>query len=200
MTAGGVSPLPADQPDIVDRKAEHIRINLEEDVAAKGVTTGFERYRFAAPRAPRDRSRVGDAGDRLPGTPARRPPPLLLHDRRHDPCAPDQPHPGGGGAAPPGGHGAGLVPGAPGAPRGAPHLRRPRPLPRRAPAGQPGSGPAQSRGGDRRLPADRRAAGGRRAGSPPQPPPGGPPAGGGHPVRRSHLPHRGALLAHSGSR
>ncbi len=28
------------------RKAEHIRINLEEDVAGKGVTTGLERYRF----------------------------------------------------------------------------------------------------------------------------------------------------------
>ncbi|RME55964.1 MAG: type 2 isopentenyl-diphosphate Delta-isomerase [Caldilineae bacterium] len=28
------------------RKADHIRINLEEDVTAKGVTTGFERYRF----------------------------------------------------------------------------------------------------------------------------------------------------------
>jgi isopentenyl-diphosphate delta-isomerase len=28
------------------RKAEHIRINLERDVAAKGVTTGFERYVF----------------------------------------------------------------------------------------------------------------------------------------------------------
>ena len=28
------------------RKAEHLRINLEEDVAAKGVRTGFEAYRF----------------------------------------------------------------------------------------------------------------------------------------------------------
>jgi isopentenyl-diphosphate delta-isomerase len=28
------------------RKAEHLRINLEEDVAAKGVRTGFESYRF----------------------------------------------------------------------------------------------------------------------------------------------------------
>ena len=49
MTPGSASPLPDDQadpPGIVDRKAEHIRINLEEDVAAKGVTTGFERYRF----------------------------------------------------------------------------------------------------------------------------------------------------------
>jgi isopentenyl-diphosphate delta-isomerase len=46
VTLGSASPLPADTPDIVDRKAEHIRINLEEDVAAKGVTTGFERYRF----------------------------------------------------------------------------------------------------------------------------------------------------------
>lgn len=32
------------------RKAEHIRINLEEDVSAKGVSTGFEEYRFI-PRA-----------------------------------------------------------------------------------------------------------------------------------------------------
>lgn len=28
------------------RKREHLRINLEEDVGAKGVTTGFERYRL----------------------------------------------------------------------------------------------------------------------------------------------------------
>jgi isopentenyl-diphosphate Delta-isomerase len=28
------------------RKADHIRINLEDDVSAKGITTGFERYRF----------------------------------------------------------------------------------------------------------------------------------------------------------
>jgi isopentenyl-diphosphate delta-isomerase len=28
------------------RKDEHLRINLEEDVSAKGVTTGFDRYRF----------------------------------------------------------------------------------------------------------------------------------------------------------
>jgi len=32
------------------RKSEHLRINLEEDVAAKGVRSGFERYRFI-PRA-----------------------------------------------------------------------------------------------------------------------------------------------------
>lgn len=32
------------------RKAEHLRINLEEDVAAKGITTGLENYRFV-PRA-----------------------------------------------------------------------------------------------------------------------------------------------------
>ena len=28
------------------RKADHIRINAQEDVSAKGVTSGFERYRF----------------------------------------------------------------------------------------------------------------------------------------------------------
>ncbi len=28
------------------RKSEHLRINLEEDVSAKGVANGFERYRF----------------------------------------------------------------------------------------------------------------------------------------------------------
>ncbi len=32
------------------RKAEHLRINLEEDVSAKGITPGFENYRFM-PRA-----------------------------------------------------------------------------------------------------------------------------------------------------
>ncbi|HET9014188.1 MAG TPA: type 2 isopentenyl-diphosphate Delta-isomerase, partial [Thermomicrobiaceae bacterium] len=34
----------------VSRKSEHLRINLEEDVSAKGITSGFERYRFV-PRA-----------------------------------------------------------------------------------------------------------------------------------------------------
>src|SRR2546430_1245998 len=30
----------------VARKSDHLRINLQEDVAAKGVSSGFERYRF----------------------------------------------------------------------------------------------------------------------------------------------------------
>jgi isopentenyl-diphosphate delta-isomerase len=34
------------EPSGAARKREHLRINLEEDVAAKGVTTGFERYRL----------------------------------------------------------------------------------------------------------------------------------------------------------
>lgn len=34
----------------VGRKADHIRINVDEDVSAKGITTGFEHYRFI-PRA-----------------------------------------------------------------------------------------------------------------------------------------------------
>jgi len=38
------------QPITPKRKAEHLRINLEEDVAAKGVRSGFERFRFI-PRA-----------------------------------------------------------------------------------------------------------------------------------------------------
>lgn len=29
-----------------ERKGEHLRINLEEDVSAKGITSGLERYRF----------------------------------------------------------------------------------------------------------------------------------------------------------
>src|SRR5260370_42127892 len=32
--------------DTAQRKADHLRINLEEDVRAKGVTSGFEAYRF----------------------------------------------------------------------------------------------------------------------------------------------------------
>ncbi len=31
----------------VSRKADHLRINIEEDVSAKGITSGFENYRFA---------------------------------------------------------------------------------------------------------------------------------------------------------
>ncbi len=34
------------RPRTQSRKADHIRINLAEDVQAKGVTSGFERYRF----------------------------------------------------------------------------------------------------------------------------------------------------------
>ena len=30
----------------VARKSDHLRINLQEDVAAKGVSSGFERYGF----------------------------------------------------------------------------------------------------------------------------------------------------------
>ncbi len=36
----------SDQPATGTRKQDHIRINLEEDVAGKGITTGLERYRF----------------------------------------------------------------------------------------------------------------------------------------------------------
>ncbi|MGA8016891.1 MAG: type 2 isopentenyl-diphosphate Delta-isomerase, partial [Candidatus Dormiibacterota bacterium] len=46
MAIESASRRPADPPRIADRKADHIRINLEEDVAAKGVTSGFERYRL----------------------------------------------------------------------------------------------------------------------------------------------------------
>jgi isopentenyl-diphosphate delta-isomerase len=36
----------AGEGSTVSRKAEHIRINVEEDVAAKGVEPGFDRWRF----------------------------------------------------------------------------------------------------------------------------------------------------------
>jgi len=36
----------------VSRKADHIRINLEEDVEARGVTSGFERFRFVPQALP----------------------------------------------------------------------------------------------------------------------------------------------------
>src|SRR6516164_1089213 len=44
------------------RKADHIRINLEEDVSAKGVSNGFEHYRFvhqALPEVDLDRIDLG---------------------------------------------------------------------------------------------------------------------------------------------
>lgn len=37
----------AGAPVTISRKADHIRINLEEDVAAKGVTPGFDEWRLA---------------------------------------------------------------------------------------------------------------------------------------------------------
>jgi isopentenyl-diphosphate delta-isomerase len=50
LAAGAVGAVAApsrSEPAVtVARKAEHIRINLEEDVAAKGITSGFENYRF----------------------------------------------------------------------------------------------------------------------------------------------------------
>jgi isopentenyl-diphosphate delta-isomerase len=36
----------SDGAPTLNRKAEHIRINVEDDVSAKGITAGFERYRF----------------------------------------------------------------------------------------------------------------------------------------------------------
>lgn len=43
LDPNGGSPAPA---GTAGRKAEHIRINLEADVGAKGVSSGFEAYRF----------------------------------------------------------------------------------------------------------------------------------------------------------
>ncbi|CAM2928232.1 type 2 isopentenyl-diphosphate Delta-isomerase [Paenibacillus sediminis] len=37
---------PIDEPSTVDRKSEHVRLALEEQVAGEGITTGFEMYRF----------------------------------------------------------------------------------------------------------------------------------------------------------
>ena len=48
MTDTGQLPSGADAPATARRKADHIRINLQEDVAGKGVTTGLERYRLVS--------------------------------------------------------------------------------------------------------------------------------------------------------
>lgn len=45
-TVAGVDSSEAVGTATAGRKADHIRINLEEDVSAKGVTSGFEHYRF----------------------------------------------------------------------------------------------------------------------------------------------------------
>lgn len=42
----------ATPPATVSRKAEHIRINVDEDVSAKGVVTGFDAYRFVPAALP----------------------------------------------------------------------------------------------------------------------------------------------------
>ncbi len=51
----------------VGRKADHIRINLEEDVDAKGVSGGFERYRFVHTALPEIDLRDVDTGVTLWG-------------------------------------------------------------------------------------------------------------------------------------
>jgi isopentenyl-diphosphate Delta-isomerase len=42
----------ADASSTTSRKADHLRINIERDVSAKGVEAGFDRYRFVNCAAP----------------------------------------------------------------------------------------------------------------------------------------------------
>lgn len=51
------------------RKSDHIRINLEEDVGFKGVTTGFERYRLLPRALPGLDLKAVDPSTRLLGKP-----------------------------------------------------------------------------------------------------------------------------------
>jgi isopentenyl-diphosphate delta-isomerase len=46
MAVGNARAQTTPPSGIASRKADHIRINLEENVAAKGVSAGFERYRI----------------------------------------------------------------------------------------------------------------------------------------------------------
>src|SRR5919202_1371706 len=48
---------------IANRKADHIRICLEEDVSGRGITAGFERYRFLHQALPE--INLGDVGTSL---------------------------------------------------------------------------------------------------------------------------------------
>lgn len=57
----------------VTRKAEHIRINLEEDVRSKGVSTGLERYRLPHTALPELDLRQVDTSTRFLGRPLRAP-------------------------------------------------------------------------------------------------------------------------------
>lgn len=52
---------------IEDRKADHIRICLEEDVRGRGVTSGLERYRFVHQALPEIDLRLVDTGTQLWG-------------------------------------------------------------------------------------------------------------------------------------
>ena len=54
-------------PTTPTRKADHLRINLEENVAAKGITTGFESYRFIPRALPEIDLEQVDTGVRLFG-------------------------------------------------------------------------------------------------------------------------------------
>src|SRR5438876_6752081 len=52
---------------VKNRKADHIRICLEEDVDARGVTSGFERYRFVHQALPEINLRDVDLSTELWG-------------------------------------------------------------------------------------------------------------------------------------
>ena len=49
-------------PSIETRKTEHIRINLEEDVAFPSLTTGLEQYRFIHQALPELTFVMGERG------------------------------------------------------------------------------------------------------------------------------------------
>src|ERR1700722_11754863 len=66
-----VSPSPVTNPasPTASRKDDHLRININEDVAAKGVDAGFDDYRFVHRALPEIDLQDVDLGTRFLGQP-----------------------------------------------------------------------------------------------------------------------------------
>jgi isopentenyl-diphosphate Delta-isomerase len=64
---------PATAKGTVTRKADHIRINLDEDVSSKGVDSGFDDYRFLHRALPEIDLEQVDSSTSMLGTPLRAP-------------------------------------------------------------------------------------------------------------------------------
>ena len=77
------SPADVEQPSNEQRKADHIRINLEEDVAFKRLSSGFDDYFFLHQALPELDLAAIDTSTTIFGKALKTPAAHFFDDRRH---------------------------------------------------------------------------------------------------------------------